>query len=92
MVKITSKKINPPTKAELKERRDKAHGDHLEYFYGAGWCVYIDKENKYFLEFDAGHFASEFIVREISKDDYESLKKDKSLYIQISRKVAKNDK
>ena len=52
----------------------------------------LTKENKHFLEFDAGHFASEFIVREISKDDYESLKKDKSLYIQISRKVAKNDK
>ena len=92
MARITSKKIEPPTEAQLKQKRDKIHSDHLEYFYGDNWCIFIDKFNKCFLEFDAGHFSSEFIVREISPKDYDLLKKDKSLYIEISRKILRNDK
>jgi hypothetical protein len=81
------KKIVPPTEAQLAERREKIHADHLDYFYGDHWSIFIDKANRCFLEFDVGHFASEFIVREITRKDYDSLKRDKSLFTQISRKV-----
>lgn len=81
------KKVEPPTEAQLSERQEKKHADHLDYFYGDHWSIFIDKANKCFLEFDVGHFASEFIVREISHDDYGSLKKDKSLFTQVSRKA-----
>lgn len=81
------KEIEPPTEAQMHERREKIHADHLDYFYGDHWNIFIDKTNKYYLEFDIGHFASEFVIREISRNDYESLKRDKSLFEQISRVV-----
>lgn len=79
------KEIEPPTEDQMHERREKAHADHLDYFYGDHWNVFIDKVNRCYLEFDIGHFASEFVIREISRDDYDSLKMDKSLFDKISR-------
>jgi len=81
------KKFDPPTEAQMHERREEAHADHLDYFYGDHWNIFIDKANKCYLEFDIGHFASEFVIREISCNEYESLKKDKSSFERISRMV-----
>jgi hypothetical protein len=77
--------VDSPTEAEMSERREKIHADHLDYFYGNHWNIFIDKENKCFLEFDVGHLASKFIVKEISRKDYDSLKTDTSLFDKISR-------
>jgi len=92
MVKVHSKKIERPNKEQLKQIRDETHKDHLEYYYGDHWCIFIDINEKCFLEFDVGHFASRFIIREISKKDYDELKDDKSQYTKISRKVLLNDR
>lgn len=83
----TLTKVVPRTKAQIADRREEIHADHLDYFYGDHWSIFIDKFNVCFLEFDIGHFASKFIVREITIEDYDSLKRDKSLFTQISRKV-----
>jgi len=41
---------------------------------GANWRVWFDGE-KYFYEYDIGHFASEFKVIQISKEDFTKIKK-----------------
>ena len=48
---------------------------------------YIEKDGRCYLELDEWHLATKFITREISKEDYESLKSDKTLFKIISRKV-----
>jgi len=79
--------VDQPTDAQLLKRRETKHADHLGYFYGDHWNIFIDKENKCFLEFDIGHFSSEFIIREITHESYNLLKNDKSLFEKISRNV-----
>lgn len=66
--------------------RDKIHAEHLDYYYGDYWCMFIDKSNKCFLEFDIGRFGAKFITCEISQEDYDSLKEDNSKFDSISRK------
>lgn len=73
------------TDEELAKNRKEIHADHLDYFYGDNWCIFIDKESACFITFDVGHFISEFITQEISYDDYNSLKKDKSLFSKIKK-------
>lgn len=70
-----------------RKTREKIHADHLDYFYGEYWCIFIDKSNKCFLEFDIGRFGSQFITREISKEDYDSLKEDTSKFNSIRLKL-----
>ncbi|MCG9685258.1 hypothetical protein L1D31_22335 [Vibrio sp. Isolate23] len=79
--------IDLPTETQLSEMRATKHADHLDYFYGEHWNTFINRDHKCFLEFDVGHFASEFIVREITYEHYCSLKKDKSLFEAISMSV-----
>jgi hypothetical protein len=84
----TSEDVVPPTEAQMLEKREIIHADHLDYFYGDHWNIFIDKSNKSFLEFDIGHLASNFIVREISRQDYDLLKTDTSLFSTVSRKLS----
>jgi len=83
----TVKKVELPTKSQIEEKRALLHAEHLDYFYGDFWSIYIEKDSRCYLEFDVGHLATKFITREISKEDYESLKSDKALFKIISRKV-----
>jgi len=83
----TLKKVELPTKSQIEEKRALLHAEHLDYFYGDFWSIYIEKDGGCYLEFDEGHLATKFITREISKEDYESLKSDKTLFKIISRKV-----
>lgn len=83
----TKKKGQYPTNEQLAETRRKKHAKHLDYFYGDHWSIFEDKDHRCFIEFDAGHFASEFIVREISRDDYAALKKEKNLFHKIIRSL-----
>lgn len=76
-----------PTQEQVAEARRKTHADHLDYFYGDYWSIFEDKNNRFFLEFDVGHFASKFVVREISGEDYNALKNDKSLFDSVRRSV-----
>lgn len=68
---------------EIIKSRKLAHAEHIDYFYGDYWCIFMDKDKKCFLEFDKGHFASEFVIKEISLEDYNSLKTDKSQYQRV---------
>ncbi len=83
----TTKPGKYPTDEETAEHRKKKHIGHAEYFYGNYWCCFMDDSGKCFLEFDVGHFASEFITRKISREDYEALKQDESLFNDISGKI-----
>ena len=69
------------------ELRRKKHKDHLDYFYGDYWNIFIDADEKCYLEFDKGHFATDFVVREITRVEYDSLKNDKTLFKSISNKL-----
>ena len=82
-----SVEIELPTNAQLLEKREIKHSEHLGYFYGEHWNIYINRENRCFLEFDVGHFSPEFIVREITYENYCSLKEDKYLFNKISINV-----
>lgn len=73
------------TDQQVAEIRRNKHAEHLNYFYGDHWSIFEDKEHRCFIEFDVGHFASEFIVRELSRDDYTALKNDKSLFNTVIR-------
>lgn len=77
-----------PTDELVAEARWKKHANHLDYFYGDYWLIYKDKDHRCFIEFDIGHFASKFIVRQISHDNYVALKKDNSLYNSLIRQFA----
>lgn len=83
----TMKKGVYPTDEQVAETRRKAHAEHLDYSYGDHWSIFEDKEYRCFIEFDVGHFASEFIIREISRDDYSALKNDKSLFTNIIKGI-----
>ena len=54
-------KATLPTKKQTSEFRRKKHANHLDYFYGDYWSIFEDKNHKFFLEFDVGHFASKFV-------------------------------
>lgn len=74
-----------PTDEQVAGTRQKKHANHLDYFYGDYWSIYMDKDHRCFIECDIGHFASKFIVRQISREDYAALKKDKSLFESVVR-------
>lgn len=76
-----------PTEEQMAEARRKKHADDLDYFYGDYWNIFEDKNHRFFLEFDIGHFATNFVVREISGDDYRALKNDKSLFDRVRGSV-----
>lgn len=81
-------KLYNPTNEQLAETRRKVHADHLDYFYGNHWSIFEDKKHRCFIEFDVGHFAAKFVVKEISRDDYKALKNDKSLFDKIVKSLA----
>ncbi len=81
----TMKKGVYPTDEQVAETRRKKHAEHLDYFYGNYWSIFVDKDHRCFIEFDVGHFASNFIVRQISHDDYAALKNDTSLFNSVIR-------
>lgn len=76
-----------PTEEQVTEARRKKHAKHLDYFYGDYWSIFEDEEHRFFIEFDVGHLASKFVVREITGDDYRALKNDKSLFNKVRRSV-----
>ena len=69
-----------PTDEELQKKREEIHREHLDYFYGDYWSIYIDANNRYFLEHDTGHFATNFVTKQISKSTYRKLKSDPSSF------------
>ena len=77
-----------PTDEQVAKTRRKVHAYHLDYFYGDYWSIFEDKEHRCFIEFDVSHFASKFITREVSRDDYTALKNDKSLFNRVIRGLA----
>ena len=82
------KKITPPNRAEIVKRRKEMHKNHLDYFYGDYWCIYMDNENKCFLECDAGSIATKIETKQINYDDYNSLKEDPSSFKVIQNKYS----
>ncbi len=76
-----------PTEEQVVEARRKKHAKHLDYFYGDYWSIFEDEDHRFFVEFDVGHFASKFVVREITGDDYRALKNDKGLFDKVRRSV-----
>ena len=84
MVKVTA-----PSGEE--KNRKKKHIEHLEYFYGDYWSVFMDKNRKCYLEIPIGTIWTEWVIREISLEDYISLKEDESRYLEIEQKVLGNE-
>ena len=83
----TQKPLAYPTEERVAEKRAEKHKNHIDYFYGSYWNIFIKEDGRCFLEFDIGHFATEFIIREIPKKDYDALKADTSLFEKISNSV-----
>ncbi|WCP68561.1 hypothetical protein LYZ37_07490 [Vibrio tubiashii] len=62
-----------PSDSDVSNTRSAKHENHLDYFYGDFWCVYEDRENKCYLEFDKGHFGVDLTTVLISRSEYKEL-------------------
>ena len=76
-----------PNSASALKAREAANKENLETVYGQHWKIFIDKNNKHFIEFDVDHFASKFVYAEITEDEYRALEKDFTLFNMITRKI-----
>ncbi len=72
-----------PTDEEVQRARQEAHKDHLDWFYGDYWDIFIDKRNRFFLEHDVGHLDTKFIITEISETTYNLLKAEPSRFDEL---------
>ncbi|EHK9078635.1 hypothetical protein KCU32_004478 [Vibrio parahaemolyticus] len=62
-----------PGDSDVSKTRSAKHQKHLNYFYGDFWCVYEDRENHCYLEFDKGHFGVDLTKVLISRSEYKQL-------------------
>lgn len=68
-----------------KTYRPKKHSESDNEIVGDYWRVWIEND-RCFYEYDAGHFASKFVVFEITKEDFVLIKSGKITNQDLTKK------